>query len=491
MGLEIDRAEFTPDDEERFSARLRESLDALGQVLARPGFGAGPPRIGMELEMSIVDDACRPLPRNEEVLERAGIDRLDVELNRFNVEFNSRPLALRGDAFSAVGADLRQGLTHTADAAATVGGRVAIVGILPTLRESDLQRDALTDRFRFHALSSRIRQIRQAPFHVRVDGAEPVDITCDDVTLEGANTSLQVHLQVPPDRYARVFNAVQLATGPVLGLCGNSPFLVGRRCWQETRVALFRQAVDDRSPDGRWRAARVSFGHGWTRAGALELFAESVALHAALLPVVGDEDPLRAARDGGIPSLDELRLHHGTVWRWNRAVYEPAGDGSVRIELRALPAGPTVEDMVANAALLVGASLAMADETEWMTAAMPFRYAEYNFMEAARRGLDATFLWPARRAPSPRPVGAARLLGLLIDAADDGLASVGVDREEREHYLGIARARLANGQTGARWQERGVAARERAGGRDAALAGMLDEYLGRSRDGAPVHSWGP
>ncbi|MCB0881709.1 MAG: glutamate--cysteine ligase [Thermoleophilia bacterium] len=489
MGLEIDRSEFTVDDEERFSRRLHESLDALGDVLRRPGFGAGPPRIGMELEMSIVDGACRPLARNEEVLERAGIDRLDVELNRFNVEYNSRPLGLRGDAFSAIGADLRQGLTHTAGAAEAVGGRVAIVGILPTLREADLQSDALTDRFRFHALSSRIRQIRQAPFRVRVDGPEPVDITCDDVTLEGANTSLQVHLQASPDRFARVFNAVQLATGPVLGLCGNSPFLVGRRCWEETRVALFRQAVDDRAPDGHWRPARVSFGHGWVRTGALELFAESVALHAPLLPVVGGQDPRRAADAGAVPALDELRLHHGTVWRWNRAVYDPDGGGSVRIELRALPAGPTVEDMIANAALLVGASLAVAEETEWMTAAMPFRYAEYNFMEAARRGLDATFLWPARRAPSPRPVEAPRLLELLIGAADGGLASVGVDRDEREHYLGIARARLAAGTTGARWQVRAVAARE-AAGRGAALAGMLDEYLARSRDGAPVHTWG-
>ena len=490
MGIEIDRAEFDADDEERFSSRLRESLEALEELTRRRGFGQGPARIGMELEMSLVDSDCRPLARNEEVIAACASDRMDVELNRFNIEYNSRPVALAGEPFSTLGAELRQGLTHAQNAADTLGGRVAVVGILPTLREADLQSDALTDRFRFHALSSRIRQVRQAPFHVRVDGPEPVDIVCDDVTLEGANTSLQIHLQVAPERFAATLNAAQIATGPALALAGNSPYVVGRRGWEETRVALFRQAVDDRSPDSHWRPARVSFGNGWVRSGPVELFAETVALHAPLLPVCSDEDPLHVIDEGGVPALDELRLHHGTVWRWNRAVYDPSGEGSVRIELRALPAGPTVEDMVANAAFLVGLTLAIADETEWVLAALPFRYAEYNFMEVARRGLDATLLWPARRAPSPRPVPAVELLERLIRAADIGLESAGVEAGERHHHLEIVRERVEAGRTGSRWQAQ-VTERAEASGldRDRALAVMMDEYLQRSRGGAPVHTW--
>jgi hypothetical protein len=489
MGLEIERDTFDRADEERFSARLRECLTALREVLARPGFGDGPARIGIELELSLVDTAGRPLMRNAEVLAECRVPRMAVELDRFNVEYNSLPVPLAGTPFSALAGEVSEALTGVGEAAARHGGRVAAVGILPTLREGALQGDALTDVPRFRALSTRIRELRQVPFRVRLDGVESVMLTCDDVTLEGANTSLQVHLQVSPDRFAQVYNAAQIATGPVLAVCGNSPILAGRLGWEETRVALFRQAVDDRDPSGSWRPARVSFGNGWVRSGPAELFAESVALHAPLLPVVDDEDPMAALANGHPPRLAELRLHHGTVWRWNRAVYDPEGNGNVRLELRSLPAGPTVADMLANTAFLVGLSLALADEAGWMTAALPFRYAEHNFIQAARSGLDATMLWPAERAPSPRPVPVVELLPELIERADAGLASVGVAPGERASHLGVVAARAAAGVTGSRWQRGTVLSLEEALGRDAAIAEMLRRYLDLAADGGPVHTW--
>lgn len=489
MGLEIARDSFTREDELRFVARLHACLAALREVLARPGFGRGPLRIGMELELSLVDGAGRPLMRNAEVLADCDVPRMAVELDRFNVEYNSLPVALAGAPFTTLAGELEAAMRGVDAAAGRHGGRVAAVGILPTLREGDLQRDALTDVARFRALSARIRELRGAPFRVRLDGPEPVTLTCDDVTLEGANTSLQIHLQVPPERFADVYNAAQIATAPVLAASGNSPILAGRLGWEETRVALFRQAVDDRDPAASWRPARVSFGNGWVRSGPEELFAESVALHQPLLPVVGDEDPMAAVANGRPPQLSELRLHHGTVWRWNRVVYDPDGDGNVRLELRSLPAGPTTADMVANAAFLVGLTLALTDHSPWMTAALPFRYAEHNFMEAARHGLDATLLWPAELAPSPRPEPVARMLPALVDLADRGLAGAGVGDAERDAHLGLVRRRIAAGVTGSRWQRRTVVALEGAMGRDAAVAEMLRRYLDLAAAGAPVHTW--
>lgn len=489
MGLDIDRDTFSEADEERFVMRLRHCLTALDAVLARPGFGEGPTSIGMELELSLVDHEGRPLMANIEVLRECEVPRMALELDRFNVEYNSLPVPLAGSPFSALGRELSDALDGVDAAAARCGGRVAAVGILPTLREADLQREALTDIPRFRALSSRLRELRKAPFHVHVDGRENIDIRCDDVTLEGANTSLQVHLQVPPSQFARIYNAAQIATGPVLALCGNSPVLAGRLGWDETRVALFRQAVDDRGPSAAWRPGRVSFGHGWVRNGAAELFAESVALHAPLLPVCGDEDPLLAMGNGHLPELAELRLHHGTVWRWNRAVYDPAGEGNVRLELRALPAGPTVPDMVANVAFLVGLTLSLAREVGWMTAAMPFRYAEHNFTQAARLGLGATMFWPAQRAPSPRPVPVRELLAQLVDLADAGLASAGVGADERDTHLSVIRARLEAGVTGAIWQRQTVLALESQLGREAAIAEMLSRYQDLATAAVPVHTW--
>jgi hypothetical protein len=206
-------------------------------------------------------------------------------------------------------------------AAALLGARVAVTGLLPTLREADLGSTALTGLPRYRAMSTSIRRRRQdVPFQVSIRGEDPLQLTWDHLSLEGANTSLQYHLRVNPADFARMYNACQLATAPVLAVSGNSPFLLGRRLWDETRVALFRQAVDDRGELGpeESRRGRVTFGHGWVRQGALELFAEAVALHGPLLPVMAPGSPREALARGELPRLDELRLHQGTVWSWNR-----------------------------------------------------------------------------------------------------------------------------------------------------------------------------
>ncbi len=117
-----------------------------------------------------------------------------------------------------------------------------------------------------------------------------------------------MHLRVAPGDFTRIYNAAQLATGPALAACRSSPTFLGRRLWEETRVALFKQSVEDRDSAGLRRGpARAGFGTGWLRGGALELFTESVRQHEPLLPFVSDAAP------DGTPGLAELRLHqeHG------------------------------------------------------------------------------------------------------------------------------------------------------------------------------------
>ena len=298
----------------------------------------------------------------------AGDRRVTVELDRFNLELNATPTLLAGRPFAALGEELRLLLGRVADAAREYGGRLALVGILPTLSRADLHPGAISDLPRYRALDRGLRRLRQDPFHLRITGADPLQLHSDDVALEGANTSFQVHLRVNPAAFTRTYNAVQLATAPVLAVAGNSPTFLGHRLWEETRVALCKQSIDDRDGRGlrRW-LARVAFGTGWLREGPLALFVEAVRLHRPLLPVLGDQDPLAAGELGQAPPLAELRLHQGTVWRWNRPVYDPASGGHLRIEMRALPAGPTVVDMLANAAFLIGLSRWLASEDERWT----------------------------------------------------------------------------------------------------------------------------
>ncbi len=483
---------------------MERCLDALGLLLRKPGFGVGDSTIGAELELFLVDRHGHSLPENQAVLDQAADQRVTLELDRFNLELNPSPSFLDGRPFSGLGQEMRGALERVRLAAAAHGGRVAMVGILPTLGTEDLHRSAITDSYRYRALNHGIQRLRQEPFRVEIAGpdGDMVAIQRDDVVLEGANTSFQVHLRVAPERYARAYNAAQLATAPVLAVAGNSPFFLGRRLWEETRIALFEQAVDDRDEAGRGRlAARVAFGHGWVRDGALELFEESVRLHDPLLPVLADEDPLDQLAAGGLPELEELRLHQSTVWRWNRAIYDAGYGGHLRIEMRALPAGPTIVDMLANAAFHVGVALAVAPSAAEWTTTLPFARANANFYQAARHGLDAEVDWPDGLARSwdgagqpsepaqPRRVGAAELVRRLVPQARRGLEHAGVAGDEVEHLLAVVDQRAASGQTGAVWQRRTLAALEPRLGRERGLAAMLERYLELSHSDQPVHTW--
>lgn len=491
MGLEVTRDRFDASDHARFAARLAEQLDALAIVLARPHFGVGAPTLGAELEVSLVDAAGGPLGLNRTLLRETLDPRVTLEVDRFNLELNTCPIALAGRPFAALGHELASGLGELGRVAAAHGGRVATIGILPTLVAADLDARALTDSCRFRALAAGLKALHHRPFRLAIDGDEPLALDADEVTMQGANTSFQVHLRVAPADFARVYNAAQIAIAPALAVAGNSPLFLGRRLWEETRIALFRQSVDERADAGPddWRPARVSFGHGWVRHGAHELFTESVAFHPTLLPVVGDEDSAALAASGAVPRLDELRLHHGTVWRWNRAVYDAAAGGHLRIELRALPAGPTVRDMLANAAFVLGLTLDLASEADRLVGRLAFGHARRSFYEAARRGLAAELLWPSPDGLSPRARTVADLLPELLVRARRGLAGAGVDAGEADDLLAVVAERAARGATGAQWQRRALARLAATRPRTAALAALLERYLDLAADGAPVHEW--
>ncbi len=481
MGLALDRDRYDEDDYRRFAERLQQNLAALEAVMARPGFGVGEATIGAELEVCLVDARGRPVPRNREILAASGDSRLALEIDRFNVEINTRPSPLAGRPFAFLAEEMESALAEIARAALPYGAGVATVGILPTLSAGDLGADALTDTHRYRALAAGLRRARGQSFRVRIEGEDPLEIDSDDIALEGANTSFQIHLRVAPEAFADTYNAAQIAAAPALAIAANAPTLLGHRLWDETRIALFRQAVDDRFealPDD-WRPARVSFGHGWVRAGAFELFAESVALHEPLLPACGDEDPLAHVRGGGVPALHELRAHHGTVWRWNRAVYDASGEGTCGSRCARSPPGPPSPTWPANAAFLLGLTLGLAPEARALLQRMTFGQARRNFYTAARHGVDAELLWPGAAPPSPRLVPAAELVERLLPVAERGLLAAGVDAGEIGRMLDvIARRAQRPRMTGAAWQRRALRILEERLSREEAITAMFARGTG-------------
>jgi gamma-glutamyl:cysteine ligase YbdK (ATP-grasp superfamily) len=487
MGTEVEREEFTPEDYARFSERLRENLAALRAFLARPDDDSAPPSIGLEVEMHLVDQAAKPACVSEAVLRRTQDPRCTLEIDAFNFEVNTDPVALAGRPFQQLDQELVELLGKVRSAAAESGARVLLAGTPPTLTIEQLRGPVLSDSARYRAMSRLLRERRGGPFVVNISGRECLQAECDDLALEGANASLQVHLLARPRDFASLYNAAAIAAGPLLAATGNSPFFDGKCLWEETRIALFKQATDVRADEQvRMRMpARVSLGHGFIRE-PVQVFEENIAMFEPLLPVVSDKP---SQHKDGAPALHELRLHQGTVWNWNRAVYDPALGGHLRLEHRAVASGPTRRDMLANAAFTLGLSLGIAPLTAAMLPAFPFAYAERNLYRAAKHGLDAELAWPAASAPSPRIRSARELVLELVPLAQAALVQHGVDATEAEQLLEVIRERARTGQTGAYAQRHLLDRHERTLPRERALARMVEDYLALSDSEQPVHTW--
>ena len=282
---------------------------------------------------------------------------------------------------------------------------------------------------------------------------------------------------------------LRIIAGVQVALAANAPYLFGKQLWQETRVPLFEQTTDTRPDELKAQGVRprVWFGEQWITS-VFDLFEENVRLFPALLPITDDEDPFEALEKGGTPALGELRLHNGTIYRWNRPVYDVVdGIPHLRVENRVLPAGPTVVDTMANAAFYFGLVRMLADAERPIWSQMSFHAAEENFHTGARNGIDAQVYWPGVGF-----VPAAELvLRRLLPLAYEGLDRWGVSTSERDRLLGIIQDRCLTNRNGATWQVATVTRlQERENlDRDEALRVMLKRYIDNMHTNEPVHTW--
>lgn len=466
----------------------------MQRLLERPGFGVGPGSFGAELEMYLIDQDGNALSTNREVQQLMDNPQLTLELNRFNLEYNLTPVAIKGRPFSASEQELLSALGRLRQCAGQVAGRVVPIGILPTLRTIDFNENTMTDVPRYHAPADRLKRDRAGSFKIHIKGRDELQLESNDITLEGANTSFQVHYRVNPADFADTFNAIQLVTPLVSAVASNSPIVFGERLWHETRIPLFNKSIDTRKEqllmNATWhQLPRVSFGNGWIRHGIAELFAETVRLYPVLLPILSDEDSLAMADAGEAPRLAELRLQQSTVWLWNRPIYDNSAGGHLRIELRALPSGPSIVDMMANAALAIGLAEGLRPRINELITALPFSYANYNFYRAAEFGVHSRILWPDTDASQLSDVPVLELLQRLLPVAEQGLQSIGVDDQEIARFLGIIEKRTERGMSGAEWQLRTYDALRKQHDSRSACQSLLERYYEQSVANLPIAEW--
>src|SRR5579871_3911278 len=424
MGRDIQAIKISGEDRRKYRDKVRRSLDVFARMLRERMFDRTPSQVGQEIELNLVDEHGMPSMRNADVLEAIASPAWATEVGQFNLEINVPPRRLAGDALADLEQEIRDDLNAADARARTAGSQLVMIGILPTLSEQDVHEGAMSANARYRVLNEQIFAARGEDMRIAIDGAEQLLCYADSITPEAACTSVQLHLQVPPEAFASYWNAAQAIAGPQVALAANSPFLFGRQLWHETRITLFEQSTDTRPDELKEQGVRprVWFGERWITS-VFDLFEENLRYFPALLPICEDEDPLAVLDAGACPRLAEMSLHNGTVYRWNRPIYAiSGGTPHLRVENRVLPAGPSVADVMANTAFYYGLvrSLAEAERPVWTR--MSFAAAAENLHEAARHGLDAQLYWPgAGDTPA-----AELILRRLLPLAREGLSRWGV-----------------------------------------------------------------
>ena len=488
MGREIQAIKITGEDRRTYRAKLARSLDVFARMLHEHLFDTGPALVGQEIELNLVDDRGEPSMCNADVLAEIADPAWATEVGQFNLEINVPPRQLAGDALGGLEDEIRGSLNAGDTRARGTGSRLVMIGILPTLAQTDVHEGTLSASERYRVLNEQIFAARGEDMRIEIDGAERILTHSDSITPEAACTSVQLHLQVSPEAFARYWNAAQAIAGVQVALAANSPYLFGRQLWHETRITLFEQATDTR-PDELKRQGvrpRVWFGERWITS-VFDLFEENIQYVPALLPICEDEDPLAVLESGECPQLAEMSLHNGTIYRWNRPVYAVVdGTPHLRVENRVLPAGPSVVDVLANAAFYYGLVRVLAESERPIWTQLSFTTAGENLHAAARHGIGAKLYWPG--------LGEAQVAELvlrrLLPMAHEGLRRSGVDTAHADRLLGIIEQRCLTGRNGATWQ---IAAVDRAaeGGatRPEALRQMTQRYIELMHTNEPVHTW--
>jgi hypothetical protein len=488
MGDDVTPAAFSREDRTRYRLKVRRCLDVFALMLDAFRFDTERPMTGLEIELDLIDTNAGPAMCNGDILAHLADPTFQTELGLFNLELNARPRLIEGDGFADYLRDLTDSLGRADESARKIDATVVLIGILPTLTPAHAVLENLSPNPRYRLLNEQIVAARGEDISLDIRGVERLRVTTDTIAPEAAGTSVQCHLQVAPEDFAGYWNASQAIAGVQVSLGANSPYLFGRRLWEETRIALFEQSTDTRSDELKAQGVRPRawFGERWIGS-IFDLFEENVRYYAPLLPICEDEDPVEVLHAGGVPKLGELRLHNGTVYRWNRPVYDIMnGRPHLRVENRVLPSGPTVVDLLANAAFYFGLARALAEEDRPIWSQLTFSAAEENFHTAARRGVGAAIYWPRLGEVLVTDL----VLEWLLPKAYDGLDRYGVAGPLRDRLLGIIEQRCLTRRNGAVWQTEAVAAEENHGlDRPAALRAMLLRYVEHQRTGEPVHTW--
>jgi len=488
MGSQAVKAIESLRERKEFLYHLLNDVKALEMMLSEDLFEKEVQRVGAEQEMCLVDKNFRPSCNALKVLDKINDAHYTTELALFNLEINLDPLELKNDCFSQIDKELSR-LISLGDAVANEidETKIILTGILPTLRKRDMVFKNITPFQRYKVLNKILKDIRGDDFMLKIKGVDELIINHKSILFEACNTSFQVHLQIPVKEMVDKYNWAQAIAGPVLSISANSPLLLGRELWSETRIALFQQSVDLRNKSYllREQKPRVSFGSSWIKKSIIELYQDDIVRYTPLLTTDLKEDAIAKLKKGEIPKLEAIGIHNGTIYRWNRMCYgQNDGVPHMRIENRYIPAGPTVKDEVANAMFWIGVMQGMPDKYKHLSESTPFNEVKGNFVNAARTGINTYFNWFGRGISARRLI-----LEELLPIAREGLIKSQIDKKDIDTYLAIIEKRADTRHTGAQWLKHSNRVLKTKMTKDIANATLTAHLYKNQKSGRPVHEW--
>ncbi len=448
MGEKIVKKINNAEEKTIYINHLLKDIEALDMMLEKGMFQTTPIHIGAEQEFCLVNEFWDPSDLGVEILKEIDDDHFTSEINKYNLEINLDALKLGDRCFSKLHKELNKLLSKAKTAAEKHNAKVILTGILPTITYKYLVYSYMTPIERYKVLNEAIKSIRKEDIELHIKGVDEVNLHHDTILYEGCNTSFQAHLQIDPANFANMYNWAQAIAGPVLSICTNSPLLLGKELWEETRIALFTQSVDTRSSTFilNEKESRVSFGSNWVNGTIADFYKDSIINFRSLVTTSFETDSLTQLNKGKIPKLRALSVHNGTTYRWNRLCYGITDNQPhVRIENRYMPSGPTTEDEIANMMFWVGIMHGRPKAYDDIHTKMDFKDAKGNFFNAARYGMGAQFHWDGKLISSQE-----LLLDHFLPMAFRGLYSMNIEPQDAEHYLSIIEKRIRS-HTGSRW----------------------------------------
>lgn len=488
MGFQSVKAIESLSERKEFLYHLLNDVKALDMMIEKDLFEKGIQRIGAEQELCLVDKNFRPSKNALEVLEKIDDEHFTTEMALFNLEINLDPIKLGSNCFSKLEDQLNLLLNKAHRSAKQIEeNKILLVGILPTLKKKDLVFENITPHKRYQVLNKILKKIRGNGFKLRIEGIDELILKHESIIFEACNTSFQVHLQIPLHQIVDKYNWARVISGPMLSIMTNSPMLLGKELWSETRIALFQQSVDLRNQSYllRGQKPRVSFGNEWLRNSIIEIYKNDIVRYIPILTSNFDENAVKLLQQGKIPQLQALNIHNGTIYKWNRLCYGiNEGVPNLRIENRYIPSGPTVKDEIANALFWVGVMQSMPKKYKKVYDKIPFREVKGNFINAARTGINTYFNWFGKG------ISAKRLIKeQLLPLAYEGLIKSKIDEKDISYYLNIIEKRVDAHQTGSVWITNSNRKLCKKLTKDIASATLTSCMYKNQIIGKPVHQW--